>query len=211
MYGTVCRIGYAAFVLLTASAGLAQTRGSLPDAPSAVLVRERLSDPTSQVSAQVFREERAREFLPGSERKLQFQADSLTPRNDAEKLSAIGHKLVPALPMQSHFRYEPSDSPGMLGRTTHAISRVLLARDGDGRSQANAAYLFGAIVTSVLSTAYQPYVRHDPTEVLGNFGSTVGGAAGINLFHEFWPQLKQRLSSRVPHALQRSPAVFKNR
>ena len=212
MYGrTVCCIEFAAFLLLTASAGLAQNARSLPDAPSAVLFRERLSRTTlpSRVVRQVMREERVLAFLPSPHSSLQFGATTLNPHNDAERLSAIGHELMPALPMQ-HFQYSPSDSPDMLGRATHAISRVLLARDAQGRAQANSAYLFGAMVTSVMATAYEPYMHHDAGEIFGNFGSTIGGEAGMNLFHEFWPQLKQRLAMRVPHMLQRSVGTLKN-
>jgi hypothetical protein len=207
MYGkTVCRIGCAAFILLTASAGLSQAHGrrSLPDAPSAVLLHERLSEITrhSRFGTEVFRQERVLEFLPGLQHGVNFQPAPLNPHNDAERLSAMGHSLLPALPMR-HVRPKPSDSPDMFGRATLAVSRVLLVRDSQGRTQANSAYLFGAMVTSAIATAYQPYSHHDASEVFGNFGSTIGGEAGMNLFREFWPQLKQGFSSRMARVLQR--------
>jgi hypothetical protein len=109
-----------------------------------------------------------------------------------------------------HFHNEPSASASMFGRATDVMSRVLLARDEQGHAKANSAYLFGAMLTSVIATAHQPYTHHDPGEVFGNFGSTVGSTAGMNLFHEFWPQLKQRLSTRVPHVLQKSVGTSKD-
>jgi hypothetical protein len=140
---------------------------------------------------------------------LSFQPEPLV-HNDEERLTAIGHKLLPVLPMPVHEHYAPNESSDAFDRATHAISHVLLGHDVEGHSKANGAYLLGAMVTSFLSTAHQPYVHHAPTEVLGNFGSTVGGAAGTNLFNEFWPQLKRGFVSRIPRALQKPTAVFKN-
>ena len=206
--GTVCRIECAAVVLVFGSVGLAQDPHSLPDAPSTVLMREKMSSSASQ--SQVAKEVRAPNFLPSAQSALLcFQAAPLAPQNDAEKLSAIGHSLLPALPMHTQQHSESSDSEGTFSRATRAVSRVLLAHDSQGRTQANSAYLLGAMAASFFDTARQPYNHHAPTDVLGNFGSTVGGAAGMNLFNEFWPQLKKGLSSRIPRALQRKADLFK--
>ena len=207
--GRIQRVEYAAVFLIAGSVGFAQNPRSLPDAPSAVFMHQRMYH--SGPSKQAMQEVRVRKFMPDTEvGVLNFQAEPLVPHGDAERLSAIGHTLMPALPMTNETGNAPSSqSPDTLGRATHALTRVLLGHDPQGHTQANGAYLLGAMVTSFLSTAHQPYAHHPPTEVLGNFGSTVGGAAGMNLFNEFWPQLKKGLTSHVPRVLQRRADMFK--
>lgn len=208
----LCSIECATVVAIIGSLGLAQDQRLLPDAPSAVLVRERMSDSTfpSGFSGDIVRQQRTRKFLSSTQvGALSFQPEPLV-HNDAERLSAIGHKLMPVLPMPAHEHYAPSESSDTLNRAKNAIGHVLFGHDEQGHAKANGAYLLGAMVTSFLSTAHQPYVHHPPTEVLGNFGSTVGGAAGTNLFNEFWPQLKKGFVSRIPRALQKPAGVFKN-
>ncbi len=99
--------------------------------------------------------------------------------------------------------YRPLASGSTLGRATFAASRSLVARDGSGKSRLNTTYLLRALTSVAADTASRPYWRRSRAEPLSDFGSTVGNDAGMNLLHEFEPNLQQLMKSHAPKIVAR--------
>src|SRR5712692_1802688 len=49
----------------------------------------------------------------------------------------------------------------------------------------------GALTSVAIATAYRPYWARSTSATFRTFGSTIGSDAGINLFHEFGPGIRQ--------------------
>jgi len=85
-----------------------------------------------------------------------------------------------------------------MGRATYAGSRIFVRRDEFGKSRLNTSYLLRALTSMAAATAARPYWRRSLGEPFGDFGSTVGNEAGMNLWHEFRPGIEQLLKSHTP-------------
>jgi hypothetical protein len=48
------------------------------------------------------------------------------------------------------------------------------------------------------ATASRPYWRRSLAEPFGDFGSTVGNEAGMNVWHEFRPGIEQLMKRHTP-------------
>ena len=110
--------------------------------------------------------------------------------------------LYPALLKQDP-RYHPSSSQSSLGRFTYAASRVLLTRNDSGKTTLNTSYFLGLLTSVAISTAYSPYWTRSPTATFKTFGTTIGSDAGINLLHEFEPNIRQIVKGRSPKFVSR--------
>jgi hypothetical protein len=100
---------------------------------------------------------------------------------------------------REHQRYRASLRESLMGRATDAVSSILVTRDESGRRRLNTSY-FVAVLTSVAAhRAERPYwLRSSAAAPLGDFGSTVGNDAGMNLLHEFGPGLRQAVTGHMP-------------
>jgi len=105
--------------------------------------------------------------------------------------------LYPSLSKPS-LRYAPSTSDSLIGRATYAGSRIFVTRDEFGKSRLNTSYLVRALTSIAAATASRPYWRRSPGEPFGDFGSTVGNEAGMNLWREFRPSIEKLMKG---HAL----------
>jgi len=112
----------------------------------------------------------------------------------------FGKYLFPTLLSQDP-RYHPSEKDGFWSRSTYAATRVLITRRDNGTKTINSSYLLGVLVSSAIAASYQP-VRRTSGQTLCDFGSTVGGDAGMNILKEFWPQLRSKLSPMAPKKLR---------
>jgi hypothetical protein len=72
-------------------------------------------------------------------------------------------------------------------------------RDVSGRAKLNTSYLLRTLTSVAKDTASTPYWRRSLGAPFGDFGSTVGSDAGMNLWHEFGPSIEQLMKS---HALK---------
>jgi len=54
-----------------------------------------------------------------------------------------------------------------------------------------------------MHAAYRPYRARSTSETFNNFGSTIGGDAGINVFHEFRPGIGQIVKGLTPKFVSR--------
>ena len=60
------------------------------------------------------------------------------------------------------------------------------------------------MLTSVaIHTAYRPYGARSTSATFNNFGSTIGSDAGINVYHEFGPGIRQIVKGHTPKFVSR--------
>jgi len=95
-------------------------------------------------------------------------------------------------------RYYASTSNGFMGRASYAASRIFLTRDDSGKTRVNTSYLLGLLTSVAGATAHRPYWARSTSGTFNNFGSTIGSDAGINVFHEFGPGIRQMVKSHAP-------------
>ena len=109
----------------------------------------------------------------------------------------FGKYLYPSSLKQNQ-RYHPSSGGGFMGRATYAASRIFIVRDDSGKGRLNTSYLLGALTSVAVSTAYRPYWARSSSATFNNYGSTIGSDAGMNLFHEFEPGIRQMVMGHTP-------------
>jgi hypothetical protein len=114
----------------------------------------------------------------------------------------LGRYFYPWLLKQDP-RYYPSHSDNILGRTVYAASRLLITRNDAGKSTLNTSYLLGVLTSAAVATAYKPYWAHSSSAIFSDFGSTIGSDAGMNVFHEFWPAIRNKLQQHSPNFVKR--------
>ena len=106
-------------------------------------------------------------------------------------------------------RYQPSTSGSLMGRTSYAASRIFVTRDGSGKARLNTPYFLGLLASvAVHSTSHRNLARSTLT-TFNSFGSTVGGDAGINVFHEFEPGIRQIIKGHTPKFVSRVEDRFR--
>ena len=110
--------------------------------------------------------------------------------------------LYPALLKQDP-RYHPSNSGSFLGRVTYAASRIAITRNDSGERTLNTSYFLGVLTSVAITTAYRPYWTRSTSATFKTFGSTIGSDAGINLLHEFGPDIRQMVKRRAPKFVSR--------
>ena len=181
---------------------------SLPDAPSVqrapqagkfqTFVNEARSPLTFGavgVNAAIMRETDSGHVTPGTQPGLTtLYKEALIQK---ESSAFFGRYLYPSLLKQDP-RYYPSNSARFLGRATYAVARILITRRDSGARTPNTSYFLGVLTSVAIATAYRPYWARSASSTFKTFGSTIGGDAGINLFHEFRPEIRQMVKRRTP-------------
>lgn len=118
-----------------------------------------------------------------------------------ETTAFFGKYLFPTL-LDQDPRYHPADGGNTFGRASYAASRVLITRSDSGKHVLNTSYLLGALVSSAIANTYRAPRYRGVGPTFSDWGSTVGGDAGMNLFREFWPQLGPKLLGLTPRPLR---------
>ena len=96
-------------------------------------------------------------------------------------------------------RYRASSRDSLLGRATDAASSILVTRDESGNRRINTSYFVGVLTMVAAHRAEHPYwARSSASAPLGDFGSTVGNDAGMNLLHEFGPGMREAVAGHMP-------------
>jgi hypothetical protein len=181
--------------------------GSLPDAPSTV------QPPTHMESFFTFVNAAGSPSIPGSlgvgvmhETQLgHFTTKpqrNLTPHYQVVSIQRasnafLGKYVYPPL-LKRDRRYYASTSDSFMGRASYAASRIFVTRDDSGKGRLNTSYFLGVLASVAVHTAYRPYWARSTSETFNNFGSTIGGGAGINIFHEFRPGIRQMVKGLTP-------------
>jgi hypothetical protein len=194
----IAPFGVVSCVLLAAFGAVCQSlRQSLPDAPSVQAV-------TPPRKSTVFVEE-ARSSLKfaamggkaGLIRQDRFAAPEKAPSSQRESSNVLKQYLNSSV-LSQQSGYHSASSTSLLGRATYAGSRIFVRQDEFGKSRLNTSYLLRALGSMAAATASRPYWRRSVGEPFGDFGSTVGNEAGMNLWHEFRPGVEQLMKSHTP-------------
>jgi len=114
-----------------------------------------------------------------------------------ESSAFFGRYLYASLLKQDP-RYYPSTSSSFFGRATYAVSRILMTRKDSGERTLNTSYFLGVFTSVAIATAYRPYWARSASSTFRTLGSTIGSDAGINLFHEFRPEIRQMVKGHTP-------------
>ena len=189
---------------------------SLPDAPSSVqppaqaerfhpFVRESGTLGAVGISASAMRGTELGRVTPGPQPSLtgHYQVAFIQKESSA----FLGKYLYPPL---LNPRYYASTSDSFMGRASYAASRIFITRDGSGRGRLNTSYFLGVLasvaVHSSYRSSYRPNGMQSTSATFGNFGSTVGSDAGINVYREFGPGLRQMVKGHTPKFMSRIEA-----
>ncbi len=185
-----------------------RTWSSLPDAPSVLL-------PTQAEKFHAFVDEAPSPLRVGAvdinagvmrEKELGQATPRLQPGLTApykavlipEQPSTFFDKyLYPSLSKQGPLYY-PATSGSFVGRATDAVSGIFITRNDAGKRRLNTSYFLGALTSAAIHTAYRPYWARSTSATFNNFGSTIGRGAGINLFREFGPGIRQMVKGHAP-------------
>ena len=84
-------------------------------------------------------------------------------------------------------RYVRSTETGFWKRTRHAVGEVFVARNDLGQQHFAYSRFAGAAGASFISRIWQPRSENSPGDATVNFGLTIAGYAGWNVFNEFRP------------------------
>ncbi len=194
----IAPFGVVSCMLLAAFGAVCQSlRRSLPDAPSVQsVIRAQKSD--------LFAKE-ARSALKfgamGGKTGLMRQGGFAPPGKAVSSQRESGNVLKQYLNssvLRQQSGYHSSSSVSLMGRATYAGSRIFVTRDEFGKSRFNTSYLLRALGSIAAATASRPYWRRSIGEPFGDFGSTVGNEANMNLWHEFRPGIEQLMKSHTP-------------
>jgi hypothetical protein len=114
----------------------------------------------------------------------------------------LGKYLDPSS-LKQNARYYASTSDSFVGRASYAVSRIFVTRDDSGKGRLNTRYFLGMLTSVAIHTAYRPYRTRSTSDTFNNFGSTIGSDAGMNVFHEFGPGIRQMVKGFTPKFVSR--------
>jgi hypothetical protein len=188
-----------------------RTWRSLPDAPSSVqpptqaerfhtFVDEASSPLTLgaiSVSPSVMRETEMGHLTPGPPSVTAFYQTAFIQK---EPGAFLGKYLYPPL---LNPRYYASTSDSFMGRASYAASGIFITRDGSGKRRLNTSYLLGALASVAVHSSLRPNRTQSTSATFNNFGSTIGSDAGINVYHEFGPGIRQMVKGHTPKFVSR--------
>ena len=185
-----------------------RTWRSLPDAPSTVqppkqaekfrpFASEARSPLTNRAtgSSGVRRGTELRQVTPASQLRLIASYELLSSQKQSSNF--VLKYLCPPLIKRS-LLYHPSTSSTWIGRATYAASLILVTRDDSGKKRLNTSYFLGVLSLVAVHNARRPYWARSTSSTFNDLGSTIGDDAGINLFHEFEPGIRQMVKSHTP-------------
>jgi hypothetical protein len=186
-----------------------RTWRSLPDAPSTV------QPPTPTEKSQTFAYEARLPLAMGAATNTSnvrrgtelrhvtpVRQPSLIPSDELlfsqkESSNFVVKYLCPPLVKRS-LLYHPSTSNTLIGRATYAASHIFVRRDDSGKRRLNASYFLGVLSLVAAHNARRPYWARSASAPFNDFGSTIGNDAGLNLFHEFEPGIRQMVKGYTP-------------
>lgn len=93
-------------------------------------------------------------------------------------------------------RYYRNATGGYLGRAGWAAERAFVTQRDSGKHGFNFSDILGHLAASALTPAYYPSKSRNVHVVMQTWGTSIAGAAGNNLFLEFWPDVVNAWHSR---------------
>lgn len=203
----IASAGVVAFALLGAGAALCQSGHELlPDAPSAVAGLAQRSNAFVEDARLPLNIGGINVGVVGDagwsmrQEGLSFSRGSAWRHKDPE---AIFRKyLNPGSPRQA-VSNRPASGVSLVGRGTQAAARTVVTRNEAGKGRLNTSYLLRTLTAVAKDSASTPYWRRHFTSTYSDFGSTVGSDAGMNLWHEFGPNIGHVLKNLTPGFVSR--------
>jgi hypothetical protein len=184
------------------------TWSSLPDAPSVhsptqaqtfhTFVDEARSPLTFGavgIKAGVIRETALGHVAPGPRANLTLLYKAVFTQKES---STFLDRYLCSPMLKQNLRYHPSTSSSFMGRATYAASRIFVTRDDSGKRRLNTVYFLRVLSLVAIHTAYRPYWARTASAPFNDFGSTIGNDAGINLFREFEPGIREVVRGHTP-------------
>jgi hypothetical protein len=107
---------------------------------------------------------------------------------------AIGNFMTEAMfPIALHQdpRYFTKSKGGFLRRTGYALSREVITRGDNGRSQFNTSEIAGNAVAAAISNAY--YEDRSFSSTAGRWAQQIELDAFFNVLKEFWPDMRRSI------------------
>ena len=108
--------------------------------------------------------------------------------------------------MNQGWHFQSGSGGSLMGRATYAASRIFVTRDESGKGRLNTSYFLRVLTSVAAESASRPYWRRSAGQPLSDFGSTVGNDAGMNVLHEFTPNIQQMMKSHAPRFVSRIEA-----
>ena len=182
---------------------------SLPDAPSSV------QPPTQAQRFHAFANEAGSHLIPGAIgvsaraiRQTQLRHATHGPQPGLtsiyqgafiqKKSTAFVAKYLYPSRLEKDPGYHASTSDSFLGRTSDAAPGIFIMRDVSGRKRLNISYFLEALASVAIHSANRPNRSRSTSATFSSFGSTVGSDAGMNVFHEFGPGIRQIVKGHSP-------------
>jgi hypothetical protein len=103
--------------------------------------------------------------------------------------------LVPTLLKQDPRYFRNPELP-FFRRALYSVSRVVITRADNGGETFNGSKILGGAASQALSDLYVPGKRQGIGPIRDRLTFDLLRDAGMNLFHEFWPDLRRRLFHR---------------
>jgi hypothetical protein len=134
--------------------------------------------------------------LPGLNSFYSASMDSVVAFSELPETDSFARDMAKLL--RHNVVFHPATNGGLVRRAAEAASSVAIVRAPDGKGKLNTSYLLGVLSSAVLHTAYRPYWNRPISAPFGDFGSTVGNDAGMNLLHQFAPGLQELMKNHTP-------------
>jgi hypothetical protein len=109
---------------------------------------------------------------------------------------AIGNMMTEAVfpvALRQDPRYFVKGRGGFWKRTGYAISREVVTRGDDGRSEFNTSELAGNALAAGISNAYTPAANRSFGNTTSKWGEQIGLDTFFNVLKEFWPDVRDKL------------------
>jgi hypothetical protein len=103
--------------------------------------------------------------------------------------------LIPTLLKQDPRYFRNPDLP-FFKRALYSMSRVLITRSDNGHETFNASKVLGGAASQALSDLYVPGQGQGMGPIRDRVTFDLARDAGMNLLHEFWPDLRRKLFHR---------------
>ncbi len=98
--------------------------------------------------------------------------------------------------LQEDLRHLPSGKRGLWPRAWSAVRSTFLVSKADGGQSVAYSRLMGAYGAGFVSSAWHPERKSNPGEALLRGTIVLGGGVGSNVFREFWPDIRRKLSGK---------------
>ena len=105
-------------------------------------------------------------------------------------------------------RYFRSHQTRIVDRLAYAASRVVVGRSDSGHTVFNYSAISGQFVQAALSNAYIPYRNESVSGTIENALTGLTGVAQAQILNEFWPDIKQFVTSHTPGLKSKDSTSF---